>query len=206
MFQQKIAIVPEITSETSFYAKNRSAWRKWLQQHHTKKTFVWLIIYRKSSSTPSVYYDEAVEEALCFGWIDSKPNKRDDESFYLTFSPRKPKSVWSALNKRRIEQLLANGKMTEAGMVKIEQAKKDGSWFTLDAVEALQMPEPLKKALAKNKKAQTNFNAFPPSFKKGVYYWVQSAKTEATLTKRITETVTLAAENKRVNEWKGRKQ
>lgn len=204
--QKKTAAMPEITSENSLYAKNRAAWRKWLQQNHAKKLSVWLILYRKSSTTPSVYYEEAVEEALCFGWIDSRPNKRDAESYYLTFSPRKPKSVWSALNKKRIELLVAAGKMTAAGQVKIEQAKKDGSWNALDAADALQMPEPLKKALAKNKKAQTNFNAFPPSFKKGVYYWLQCAKTEATLTKRVNETVTLAAENKRVNEWKGKKQ
>jgi uncharacterized protein YdeI (YjbR/CyaY-like superfamily) len=145
-----------------------------------------------------------VEEALCFGWIDSKPNKRNEESYFLFFAPRKPKSVWSAQNKKRIEKLLAEGRMTPMGMQKMEQAKDNGSWAALNLVDALVMPAPLKKAFSLNKAALRNFEKFPPSAKKGIYQWMQSAKTETTMNKRVAETVALAAENKRpLSCWPG---
>jgi uncharacterized protein YdeI (YjbR/CyaY-like superfamily) len=185
-----------------YYAKSRAAWRTWLQKNHDKKSHVWLLLYKKNSGVPSLTYDEVVEECLCFGWIDSKPNKKDEQSYYLFIAPRKPKSVWSALNKKRIQKLLTLNKMTAAGLQKIEAAKKDGSWIVLDKIEALEMPTALKKALAKNKIANTNFNAFPPGIKKQIYQWIISAKTDTTITKRVTETVTLAEQNIRANQWK----
>lgn len=188
---------------TAFYAKNGKQWRKWLEKNHASAAYIWLIMYRKQSATPSVYYDEAVEEALCFGWIDSKPNKRDDESYYLFFAPRKPKSVWSALNKKRIIKLLEDKRMAPPGLAKIEAAKADGTWTTLDAIEALQMPEELKKAFMKNKAAAQNFDAFPNSAKKGIYQWIISAKRDETRMKRVEETVSLAEKNIRANQWKG---
>lgn len=187
---------------TEFYAKNRKAWRVWLQKNHTKANHVWLILYKKESNKPTLTYAEVVEEALCFGWIDSKPNKRDDESYFLFIAPRKPKSVWSALNKTRIEKLLKENKITTAGLQKIAAAKKDGSWFALDKVDALEMPPALKKAFAKNKMALKNFEAFPASTKKAIYQWMQGAKTEITLNKRVEETVAQAAQNIRANQWK----
>ena len=185
-----------------YYPKNRKAWRNWLQKNYADKQHVWLIIYRKAAGKPTVTYDEVVEEALCFGWIDSKPNKRDDESYFLFVAPRKPKSPWSALNKRRIEILLQQNKIEQAGLQKIEAAKKDGSWMLLDKVEALEMPPALEKAFAKNKTALKNFMAFPASIKKQTYQWIISAKTEPTLKKRIEETVLLAEKNIRANQWK----
>ena len=187
---------------TEYYAKSKSDWRKWLQKNHTAAQNVWLILYKKNSGKPSLTYSDVVEEALCFGWIDSKPNKRDDESYFLFIAQRKPKSVWSALNKKRIKKLLKEKLMTPAGLQKIEAAKKDGSWTALDKVDALEMPPALQKAFAKNKTAFKNFEAFPLSVKKAIYQWMQSAKTETTLHKRITETVTLAAKNIRANQWK----
>lgn len=184
-----------------FHAPTPAAWRKWLQKNHTTAASVWLIIYRKESSTPSVYYDEAVEEALCFGWIDSKPNKRDAESYLLFFAKRKPGSVWSALNKKRVEKLLAAGLMQPAGQAMIDIAKANGQWTVLDAVEALELPPELQKAFAKNKAAFKNWEAFPKSAKKGILQWIGSAKTAETRNKRITETVTLAAKNIRANQW-----
>lgn len=163
---------------------------------------MWLLIYHKKSATPSVYYDEAVEEALCFGWIDSKPNKHDHESFYLFFAPRKTKSVWSKLNKERIEKLTRENLMMPAGLEKIEAAKKDGSWTKLDEAEAMIMPQELVLAFAKNKKALKNFEAFPPSVRKGIFHWIVNAKQEATRRQRIEETVTKAAQNVRANQWK----
>lgn len=184
-----------------FYAKDRKAWRKWLEKNHKLAKNVWLIIYKKESETPSVYYDESVEEALCFGWIDSKPNKRDAESYRLFFAERKPKSVWSKLNKTRIKKMIEQGLMHASGLTKIDAAKKDGSWTTLDEIEEYIMPADLSKALQKSKKASVHFNAFPPGVKKAIYQWIISAKTEETKSKRIKETVEKAKENIRANQW-----
>jgi uncharacterized protein YdeI (YjbR/CyaY-like superfamily) len=175
----------------------------WLEKNHATAGSVWLIIYKKDSGTPSVVYAEAVEEALCFGRVDSKPNKRDDKSYVLYFAARKPKSPWSKINKERVARLIKEKKMHAAGLAKINAAKKDGSWSVLDSVEALIMPGELKKVISKNKKALTHFEAFPPSVKKGIYQWIQSAKTDETREKRITETVNQAEKNIRANQWRG---
>lgn len=188
-----------------YYPKNRNEWRKWLQQFGTAKTHVWLILYKKGTGVPTISYDEVVEEALCFGWIDSKPNKRDTESYYLFIAPRKNKSPWSAANKQRIEKLLKEKRITKAGLEKIEAAKLDGSWTLLDNIEALQMPAGLQMAFSKNKKASGHFNDFPPGVKKQIYQWIENAKTNPTKQKRITETVKLAAQNIRANQWNPKK-
>lgn len=197
--------MPLPSPETSFYARNRNAWRSWLQKHHCSKEYIWLIIYRKGSATSSVYYDDAVEEALCFGWIDSKPNKRDDESFYLFFGKRKPKSSWSQLNKTRIERLITEGKMTDAGMKMIDLAKQTGTWTALDKISNLEIPKDLALLLKKNKQAGANFSGFPPSAKKGILEWIQNAKRPETRLKRINETVELAANNIRANQYNPKK-
>lgn len=187
-----------------FFAKDRATWRKWLKTNHKKEQRVWLILHKKNSKRPCVSYTEAVEEALCFGWIDSVANKRDTESFLLFFASRKPGSVWSKINKERIARIIEQGLMASEGVRKIEEAKKDGSWTFLDAIEELEMPSALKKAFSKNKKALVNFEAFPPSTRKGIYYWVISAKRDETRDLRVKETVTLAAKNVRANQWKGK--
>ena len=179
---------------------NRAAWRKWLAANHARMDKVWLILYRKHVGS-DLDYAGSVEEALCFGWIDSKPNKRDADSQYLFYSKRKPRSVWSASNKKRIERLIAEGKMMPAGSAAIETAKKNGSWTTIDSSEAMIMPEELHQALAKNKKARTYFEAFPPGVRKAIFQWIVSAKTEPTRMKRVTETVTKAEQNIRANQW-----
>jgi len=193
------------TSETAFHAKDRKAWRKWLQKNHASKEFIWLIIYRKQSAIPSVYYDEAVEEALCFGWIDSKPNKRDEESFYLYFAKRNPKSKWSKLNKERVSRLIKEKQMTEAGMAMIDLAKTTGTWTALESSDNLEIPVDLKKEFSKNKAAFKYFKAFPPSAKKGILQWINDAKREDTRIKRIQETVSLAAKNVRANQYTPKK-
>ena len=185
-----------------FYPRNRQAWRNWLQKNHATKQSVWLIMYKKSSGKPTILYNEVVEEALCFGWIDSVPRKRDAESSFLYISVRKAKSGWSALNKTRIEKLLRENKMAAAGLQKIEAAKKDGSWSALDKIEALEMPAALQKALTRNKKALAHFNGFPSSVRKQLFLWVESAKTPVTKEKRITGIVTLAEKNIRASQWK----
>ena len=129
-----------------YYPKTRKEWRRWLTRNHETSSGVWLINYKKESGRPRVPYADAVEEALCFGWIDSVMNPLDDHSFMQLFTPRKPKSNWSKLNKQRIESLIEQGLMTPAGMAKIEAAQKDGSWTSLDKVEALDVPPDLAKA------------------------------------------------------------
>ncbi|MGL4597401.1 MAG: YdeI/OmpD-associated family protein [Bacteroidia bacterium] len=184
----------------TFYAKDQKAWRNWLMKNHAKEQNVWLIIYLKASATPSVYYTESVDEAICFGWIDSVSYKRDEESRYQFYSRRKLKSGWSKVNKEKIIRLTELGLMTEAGLAVIEQAKKDGSWEKLDLVEQLIIPDDLQKLFAKNKKAKTHFDAFSRSAKRTILEWINNAKREETRQKRIEETVRLAAENKKAND------
>ena len=185
-----------------FYAKDRKTWRDWLRKNHKVETSLWLILYRKGTDVPCVTYLEAVEEALCFGWIDSTANKRDAKSYFIFFASRKPKGVWSKINKARIKKLTKEGLMTSAGLEKIRIAKANGSWTKIDAIENHQMPADLAEALSKNKKAEKYFDAFPPGVKKIIYHWIESAKRPETKTFRLKDTVSLAAKNIRANQWK----
>ncbi len=185
-----------------FYAKDRATWRSWLQKNHTTAKGVWLVYFKKGSGKPRVSYGDAVEEALCFGWVDSRPQAIDEKSYKQLFSPRKKKSEWSKLNKKRVEKLILDGRMHPAGLAKIEQAKQDGSWNYLDAVEDLVMPSDFEKALLKNKKAKQNFEAFSPSSKKIILGWIHRAKQPATRLNRISETVKLAAQNIKANHYR----
>lgn len=184
------------------YAKDRTAFRKWLEKNHTSAPGIWLVYYKKYSGKPSISYAEAVKEALCFGWIDSKVNSLDDERYMQVFTPRKAKSVWSASNKRYIAELLSEGLIMEAGLKCIEVAKQNGMWESLDKVEALELPDELVKAFKKNKPAKENFEKFPPSSKKLILQWIASAKRDETRQKRIEEAVTLAARNIKANHYK----
>lgn len=180
-----------------FHPLSRAEWRDWLAENYDKLDGVWFVYFKKSANKPRVSYDEAVEEALCFGWIDSLPRKFDEERSKLLFTPRKPKSVWSKLNKERIEKLIENGSMTEIGLKKIEAAKKDGSWDALNASDNLEIGEDLQKAFLENKAAEEKFNAFPASVKKAILQWLNSAKREETRKARIEKTISMAAKNRR---------
>jgi len=188
--------------KNSFHPKTRSEWREWLINHHTQTEGVWVISFKKASGKSRMEYDEAVEEALCFGWVDSKPNKLDEERAMLWFAPRKAGTGWSKLNKSRVEKLIDAGMMTPAGFAKIEAAKQDGSWNSLDKIEALEIPPDLAKALAKNKTAKNYFDEFPRSVKRAILEWIASAKKPETRVKRIEETVTSAEKNIRANQWR----
>jgi uncharacterized protein YdeI (YjbR/CyaY-like superfamily) len=170
-----------------------------LEANHATSPGVWLISYKQGSGKPHVSYDDAVEEALCFGWIDSRVNKLDDEGHVQLYSPRKSKSPWSRTNKQRIEKLIDQGLMTEAGLAKIEAAKQDGSWSLYDSVEDLRVPADLEEALAANETAREHFEAFSNSSKKIILWWIESAKRPETRQKRIEETVSLAAQNIKAN-------
>ncbi len=149
-------------------------------------------------------YDDIVEEALCFGWIDGRANKVDGDRSMVMITPRKPTSAWARSNKQRVERLTAEGRMTDAGRRVIEVARANGSWSILDDVDALLVPEDLRTALSCNSRAEHNFDAFPPSAKKMILYWLKSAKRPDTRQRRIAETVRLAAENIRAPRPSGR--
>lgn len=177
----------------------RRAWRQWLTKHHATSPGVWLVLDKAASGRQKVAYDAVVEEALCFGWIDGKAHTIDEATFRVLYKPRSPKSGWSAINKRRVARLIADGLMTPAGLAKIEEAKRNGSWSSLDAVEALTMPDDLGKALRANKRAAANYEAFAPSSKKIILTWIASAKRAETRAKRVAETVKLAAKGIKAN-------
>jgi len=186
----------------SVHPKSRAEWRKWLEKNHTRNEGVWLISYKKATGKPRVDYDESVEEALCFGWIDSKGNKLDDERSMLWFAPRKAGTGWSKLNKERVARLSKAKRLAPAGLAKINAAKKDGSWNALDAVEALEIPSDLEEAFSKSETARGYFEAFPRSVKRAILEWISSAKKSETRAKRIEETVTKAEQNIRANQWR----
>lgn len=183
------------------HPKSRNAWRQWLQKNHRTSEGIWWIYYKKASGKARVTYEEAVEEALCFGWIDSLPRKLDAERAMLKFTPRKPKSVWSELNKKRVMQLIKSNLMTPAGLASIEEAKKNGSWETLNTSDQQAntntLPADLEKALKKNKKAYDNFIGFSISYRRQFLYWIDSAKRPETRAARITQTVLMATANKK---------
>jgi uncharacterized protein YdeI (YjbR/CyaY-like superfamily) len=166
---------------------------------------VWLIRDKKTADKGRFEYAEAVEEALCFGWIDSKGNKLDDERWMVWFVPRKPGTGWSAINKKRVERLIAAGRMAPAGQTKIEAAKRDGSWKALDEIEALIIPPDLQKAFDPYGSAQKYFEEFPRSAKLAILQWIASAKTPETRARRIEETARLAEDNLRANQWRPNK-
>jgi uncharacterized protein YdeI (YjbR/CyaY-like superfamily) len=195
-------LVTTLDQQTPFFAKDRSAWRTWLRRNHVRVGNVWLILSHKKARTASVSYEDAVEEALCFGWIDSRPKKRDSESYMLLFSKRKPKSLWSRANRDRAERMIAAGRMTPAGQAMIELAKETGTWAALVDVQRSVVPPDLKKALSARIKASAFFEAFPPSSKRIILEWILNAKTPETRRRRIEETVRLAARNLRANHYR----
>ncbi len=179
-----------------FYTHNREEWRRWLEANHDTSSGVWLVCFKKNSSKRGVSYAEAVEEALCFGWIDSKANALDEESYIQLFSPRRPKSPWSKLNKLRVNKLVEQCLMTQEGIDVIEASKKDGSWYAYDMIEELRIPSDLERVLSANQVAITHFKSLSKSSKKQILWWIQSAKQEETRQKRIDQVFKLAKERK----------
>jgi len=160
-----------------------------------------MVYYKKETGKRKFTYADAVEEALCFGWIDSSPKKIDAERSALKFTPRKSKSAWSKLNKQRIKKLIEQSQMTAAGLSKIEEAKKDGSWNLLNSSDQHaynnSLPLELEKAFSNNKRARQNFMAFPRGYRKRFLFWIDSAKTSGTRLSRIQQTLRMAALNKK---------
>ncbi|HSK54087.1 MAG TPA: YdeI/OmpD-associated family protein [Jiangellales bacterium] len=183
---------------------DRAEWRAWLAEHHGRGQGVWMVSWRKASGHTPLTYDEAVEEALCFGWVDSRPRKLDDHRTMLWFSPRKPGSGWSRPNKQRVARMESAGLMAEAGRRAVEVAQADGSWTALDEVEALTVPDDLAEALEARPPAAEEWEAFPRSVKRGVLEWISTAKRHETRAKRVEETARLAQVGERANQWRPR--
>ncbi|WP_394759103.1 YdeI family protein [Flavobacterium sp.] len=177
------------------YFKNSQEWRKWLHENHHSSTGIELIFYKVDSKYESMRWEEAVQVAICYGWIDSTVRKLDDERRKQTFTPRKDKSVWSKLNKTYIEKLISQNLMHESGLAKIEIAKQNGSWTSLDAVENQEIPDDLQVAFNCNKIAFENYSNFSPSYRKSYLYWLNHAKREETRNSRIVEIIKLCEQN-----------
>jgi uncharacterized protein YdeI (YjbR/CyaY-like superfamily) len=180
----------EFKTETKiFYPTSQTEWREWLQENHLVEQSVWLVYFNKASKKPSISWSNAVDEALCFGWIDSKRVKIDDESSHQFFSKRKPKSTWSKINKDKVEKLAELGLMTEAGLASIAIAKQNGSWTILDEVEELIIPADLETAFEQVPTAKESFLAQSKSQKKLQLSLLVFAKTTITRQKRIAEII-----------------
>lgn len=173
----------------SLYVAGRDEWRVWLDKNYSIKSEVWLIFYKKHTGKLCVSYGDAVDEALCFGWIDSIVKRVDDERYLRKFTPRKRGSVWSEVNKRRVRRLIREGRMTEAGLAMVKEAKESGEWFKRRVRNALKIPPFMEEALATNKKALENFNELKPSYRRNMVGWILSAKREETRRRRLAEAI-----------------
>ncbi len=183
---------------------SRAEWRAWLERHHADAPGIWLVTHKKAAGDSYLPYDQIVEEALCFGWVDSKGRGLDERRSMLLLTPRKRGSGWSRPNKERIVRMEAAGLMTPAGRAVVDAAKADGSWTSLDAVENLEEPPELAAALDADPAARRHWDAFPRSAKRGILEWISLARKPETRTARIRRTAELAAENVRANQWRAR--
>lgn len=184
------------------HPEDRAAWRAWLVANHGIADGAWLVGWKAATGRPRLPYADAVEEALCVGWVDSRAGTIDAERSRLLFTPRKAGSGWSRPNKERVERLAEAGLMLPAGVAVVEAARADGSWFALDDVENLVEPPALGAALDADPRARGHWDAFPRSAKRAILAWISTAKRPETTAKRIAETARLAADNVRANEWR----
>lgn len=192
--------MPKKEIET-YCPKSRADWRKWLEKNHQSKQSVWLVYFKSSTKIASISWSEAVDEALCFGWIDSTRKTIDKERYMQYFTRRKPNSTWSKINKEKVARLIQNNLMTKAGFNSIEIAKQNGTWTIMDNVENLIIPEDLRIALNKNESSMEFFQNQPKSIKKAMLYWIVIAKKIETRKKRIEEIARSAAKGTRPNQF-----
>lgn len=179
----------------AFYPANRIEWRKWLEENHNSEQSIWLICYKKKTNIPTVIWSEAVEEALCFGWIDGKRKTLDDERYIQFFSRRKANGTWSKINKEKINQLIEANLMHPAGFESIAKAKQNGSWTILDEVEELIIPADLEKEFKTKNGSYDFFMSLSKSLKKAILQWLVLAKLPETRQKRVKEIAELASQN-----------
>jgi uncharacterized protein YdeI (YjbR/CyaY-like superfamily) len=186
----------------NFCPTSRQEWRRWLQKNHHSQQSVWLVCYKRESNKPTISWSDAVGEALCFGWIDSKRKPLDEEKFMQFFSRRKSKGTWSKVNKEKIKQLIDNGLMTKAGLMSIEVAKQNGSWTILDEVEELIIPKDLGKEFKTKLGSKDFFLSLSKSVRKAILQWLALAKQQKTRQKRISEIAALASQKLRPKQFR----
>lgn len=187
-----------VKADDAAYFEDRLAWRDWLRRNHARETEIWLLIHKKSAGKAGVPYEEAVEEAICFGWIDGKLRRIDDRCHAIRFTPRKPGSVWSESNRERAERMIRRRRMAKPGLASVEVAKRNGRWAEAYAPKNVpKIPGDLAEALKADPQADKNFEAFANSYKSAYVYWVLDAKRAETRAKRIREGVARAALNKK---------
>lgn len=189
--------MPALRDAPHVHADDRASWRAWLEANHATGRGAWLVTWRLRSGRAGLDYEAAVEEALCFGWVDSTGGRVDDERSKLYFAPRGPRSAWAATNKARVERLIAEKRMAPAGLAAIDRAKANGSWTVLDSAERLEVPDDLAAALEGSPPAAANFAAFTPSVRKMQLAWVATARRAATRASRIERVAMAAARNER---------
>lgn len=180
--------------EKALYFKTRKSWRSWLEKNHKSKKRIWLGYYKKHTGKASIPYDDAVEEAICFGWIDGQIKRVDDDRFIQRYTPRSPKSLWSPSNIKRAKKMIKEKKMRRKGLKLYEDAMKKGQTAQITS-QRLVIPKDLKEALMKNKKAEENFKNFPKSTRLIYVHWVRSAKRDDTRKRRIRKVVERAGKN-----------
>ncbi len=193
------------TEINSFYPKSRQEWRDWLQNNHSKEDSIWLIYFKKKSNTPSILYSDAVDEALCFGWIDSKAKPLAEDKYMQFFSKRKKNSIWSKVNKEKVERLIGEGLMEKAGYTCIENAKQNGSWTILDEAEALVIPNDLNLEFSNRPASKIYFSSLSRSDKRNILQWLVLAKRSETRQKRIREIAELAEQNQKPKQFRAQK-
>ena len=184
----------------SIHPATLADWRAWLELNHPRPDGIWLITYRRATGKATFTYEQAVEEALCYGWIDGHTKTLDEERGMQWYAPRRAGSVWARSNKERVARLIADGRMTPAGQAKIDAAQADGTWALWDGVDSLVVPDDLAAALAGYPDARANFDAFPRSARHAILGWIATAKRPETRAKRIAETARLAQDNVRANQ------
>ena len=185
----------------TYYPENSNQWRKWLIKHHLQQEGVWVILYKKQANKPTISWSEAVDEALCFGWIDSIKKTLDAERSIQFFSKRKPKSTWSKINKQKVQKLMEAGKMAPAGFESIKNAQQNGSWSLLDEVEALLIPDDLAQAFTQHKGSKEYFQGLSKSLKKMMLQWIVLAKQPTTRQKRIDEIAVHAGQGQKPKQF-----
>jgi uncharacterized protein YdeI (YjbR/CyaY-like superfamily) len=187
------------------HAETREQWRTWLAVNHKRSTGVWLVSWKQHTGRPYVSYDESVEEALCFGWVDSKARRLDDDRTMLWFAPRRPGSAWSRSNKERVARLEAAGLMRPTGLAVVNAAKASGAWTRLDEVEDLVVPPDLAAAFDAHPGARRQWDGFPRSVRRAILEWIVQARRAETRARRIAETAARAARGERANQPRERR-
>jgi uncharacterized protein YdeI (YjbR/CyaY-like superfamily) len=178
---------------------NKEEFRNWLQKNNDINLGIWMIFYKKHTDIECISYNDALEEALCFGWIDSLVKKIDDEKYTRKFTPRKNSTKWSEINKKKIFELIENGRMTQAGLEKIAfniPSEMDHSESNKRKTARFEVPDSIIEEFSKNEPALENFNNLAPSHRRNYILWIKNAKREETILKRINESIGLLKENK----------